>query len=864
MQIYYFLNLFFVISLCVTLLILLGRYESSDPKIGAFRRMLLGVMAWAFFDHAVAFLSQTISDETLHVLFRYLSFLFLFFQPAAMELILTFTRQVSTRDRLFIYVPFVGIYLAAILFPQWVNTPIVRLVDSNVAAPALWNLSFRIYSLLVCGILLAGLWRKARNNKDVMGAKEQLTVFYGGTATLAAVIFSQLSFEPFKLSLPLTANLSASLVCLATFWALKRYSRAFEPAALHRSTVTLTPSGMIHLCGQAIRWANPSMGKLLGIDTPDALNGQPIDAFIDRKSLKNENATEFVQRLNNGEVQDQEITLTGPNSNQVVCLATSRSFVPNNPDQGGLVVFTDITERKQTEEALKESEEKYRKLVERADDGIVIVQDDYYVFANQRMAEMLDYSVEELVGQHHLRFFPPDKAPAIEKRHKERMAGIQRETSIETIMIQRKGTEIEVEALGSYITYRGHPANIVFNRDISARKKAAREKQKMEALLLRAQKMEAIGALAGGVAHDLNNILSGIVSYPELLLLRLPEDSPFRKHILAIQKSGQKAASIVQDLLTLARRGVAINEVVNLNNTILDYLNSPEHKKLMSFHPDAILEHNLDEDLFNIIGSPVHLSKTIMNLVSNAAEAMPSGGKITISTETRYLDRPIGTYNEVLAGEYATFTVSDQGIGMSPEERERIFEPFYTKKKMGRSGTGLGMAVVWGTVNDHNGYIVIDQNVDKGTSITLYFPVTRTGLKQSHGEFSIEVFMGHGEKIVVVDDVAEQLEIAEDILTQLGYTVITHQSGEDAVAYLKHNTADLLILDMIMDPGMDGLETYREVRKLHPHQKAIIASGYAETKRVHAAQEAGAGAYVKKPYTIEAIAAAVKNALNTA
>lgn len=159
------------------------------------------------------------------------------------------------------------------------------------------------------------------------------------------------------------------------------------------------------------------------------------------------------------------------------------------------------------------------------------------------------------------------------------------------------------------------------------------------------------------------------------------------------------------------------------------------------------------------------------------------------------------------------------------------------------------------------GHIVIDDNLDKGTTITLYFPVTRTDLKPNNVAFSIEAYKGNGERIVVVDDVAEQLEIAHDILIQLDYEVITQKSGEDAVAYLHTHTADLLILDMIMDPGMDGLETYREVRKLHPHQKAIIASGYAETGRVHAAQEAGAGAYVKKPYTIEAIAAAVKNEL---
>jgi CheY-like chemotaxis protein len=374
--------------------------------------------------------------------------------------------------------------------------------------------------------------------------------------------------------------------------------------------------------------------------------------------------------------------------------------------------------------------------------------------------------------------------------------------------------------------------------------------------------MEAIGTLAGGVAHDLNNILSGIVSYPELLLMDLKDDSPLRKPILTIQKSGEKAAAIVQDLLTLARRGVETTEVVNLNSILSEYLHSPEHARLELNHPNIKIVQNRDPSLLNILGSPVHLSKTIMNLVSNAAEAMLDGGKIVITTENRYMDKVKNGFDEIDKGDYATLVIEDTGIGISPEDMERIFEPFYTKKTMGRSGTGLGMAVVWGAVKDHRGYIDIQSTEGKGTEITLYFPVTRRVFSQEAEMASIQDFMGRGESILVVDDVMEQRQIATEMLEKLDYTVTTMSSGEEAVKYLHNHTADLLVLDMIMEPGIDGLETYKKILKIHPGQKSIIASGYSESARVKEAQHLGAGTYVKKPYLLAKIGRAIRTELD--
>jgi PAS domain S-box-containing protein len=506
---------------------------------------------------------------------------------------------------------------------------------------------------------------------------------------------------------------------------------------------------------------------------------------------------------------------------------------------------------------LQESEERYRTVLEANPDPVVVYDMDGKVtYLNPAFTAVFGWSLDEWVGMKMDVFVPEENWPETKMMIQKIEAG-ESFSGIETRRYTKKGNIIPVSISGStYPDRNGNPmGSIVALRDIG-------EHQKLQAQLQRAQKMEAIGTLAGGVAHDLNNILAGLVSYPELLLMEMPEESPLRKPILTIQKSGEKAAAIVQDLLTLARRGVAITEVVNLNNIIFDYLKSPEYEKLQSFYPNVKVKKDLETKLLNILGSPVHLSKSIMNLVSNATEAMSDEGMMFISTENRYIDKPIKGYDNVKEGDYVTLTVSDTGVGISPEDMEKIFEPFYTKKVMGRSGTGLGMAVVWGTVKDHKGYIDVQSTEGKGTTFTLYFPVTRRELGRNESALPIEEYMGKGESILVVDDIKNQREIASRILKKLGYSVASVPGGEEAIDYVKDNLADLLVLDMIMDPGIDGLETYKRILKLHPNQKAIIASGFSATDRVKEVQKMGAGAYIKKPYTLEKIGIAVKTELD--
>lgn len=389
------------------------------------------------------------------------------------------------------------------------------------------------------------------------------------------------------------------------------------------------------------------------------------------------------------------------------------------------------------------------------------------------------------------------------------------------------------------------------------------DRKEMEERLRRAEKMESLGVLAGGVAHDLNNVLGVLMGYAELLLREIPGESSFSKYANSIYQGAERAAAIIQDLLTMARRGVPVSEVININRTLGDFFKSPEFDRLKFAHSGVTFMNEQDPDLLNIKGSPIHIFKTIMNLLSNAAESIRGAGTVVISTENRYLDIPLPGYEDTKEGEYVVLTVSDTGSGISQKDLERIFEPFYTKKVMGRSGTGLGLALVWGTVKDHGGYIDVSSELGKGSNFTLYFPVTREAIPETdQKEISPEAFMGRGEKILVVDDVHGQRLLATTILEKLNYKVATVANGLEAVEYLKGNQVDLVILDMIMDPGIDGLETYRRILKINPRQKTIVVSGFSVTGRVEKIQELGAGEYVKKPYAIEALSSAVRRELD--
>ena len=523
-----------------------------------------------------------------------------------------------------------------------------------------------------------------------------------------------------------------------------------------------------------------------------------------------------------------------------------------------LILLHTIKKRRIAEHKLFENRKQYKTIFDNSPLGIALYdKETTFISANDKFLEILGSTREKMEGFNMLKSVTDNK---ILKTLSDALNG--KQSVYEGAYLSVTGNK-RTNIRCTFNCIEDEAANIsgviCIVEDITERITVEKERRRLEEQLERARKMETIGLLAGGVAHDLNNVLSGIVSYPDLLLMNMPDDSPLKHPLLTIKEAGERAAAIVQDLLTLARRGVNTAKVIDFNNIIKEVLKSPECNMLKLRHKELVIKSELCDKPVNIKGSEVHLRKMLMNLITNSAEA--NGNIIKTSTRNVYVDAPIPGYDTIQEGHYVVFTISDNGTGMTPKDVKNIFEPFYTKKVMGRSGTGLGMSVVWGTIQDHNAYIDIKSIEGQGTTIEVYFPLTEKNVDDSPRTLPVEAYTGNGESVLIVDDVNEQREIAKEILEKLGYSVHTVSSGEAAVEFVKSSPPDIIILDMIMDNGIGGLETYKRILKINPGQKAIIVSGFSESNDVKEAQELGVGVYIKKPYTIENIGIAVKSEL---
>ncbi len=435
---------------------------------------------------------------------------------------------------------------------------------------------------------------------------------------------------------------------------------------------------------------------------------------------------------------------------------------------------------------------------------------------------------------------------------------VEEDNEIRLIQDSFNGMLAKIQDQKEHILHVEHHAQAKLEDEVRTRTIAL---QKSEKQLHSAQKMEAIGMMAGGVAHDLNNILSGVVTYPELLLMQLPESSELRGPLEEIHASGQRAATVVADLLTIGR-GVAIaREPHDINKLVTEFLNSPECQTAKARYPDVTCTMQLDAKHPVVSCSPMHVKKSVMNLLINGLEAVEENGTVQVTTCTKLLGENDSGYGDLPAGEYVVVKVEDDGPGIADKDLEHIFEPFYSKKIMGKSGTGLGLAIVWNAMQDHNGSVFVDSSI-AGTKFHLYFPASKTGKTAAILDGQKENLRGRGEHILVVDDEEQLRDIACKTLLSLGYHVSVVSSGEEAVEFIKETTVDLMVLDMIMDPGISGYQTYRKILSFNKQQKALIVSGFSESDDVKAALKLGAGGFINKPYSVEQLGKAVKQILS--
>ena len=516
-------------------------------------------------------------------------------------------------------------------------------------------------------------------------------------------------------------------------------------------------------------------------------------------------------------------------------------------------------QHKQLTRDLHNSEKRFRQLAQATWEGIIIYDQGELLQTNPQLCKMFGYTETELLGKQIFDvLLDRNTIRAMDYPADPETIG-----PFEARGVKKDGSAFPVEFRVKHIDYQGRQVQVAAIRDVTDSEIALKQKVTLMEKLADAQRMESLGLMASSVAHDLNNIMAGIITYQELLLMDLGEDFKYREELMMVREAGKRAAAVVNDLLTVARGATCKKEVQDVNALISGYLNSVEFKEICQRYPEVKVASYLEGKLQNISCSVMHLSKSIMNLVNNAAEAIQTKGQITLSTKNVRLTTPHQGYETIDPGEYVMISVEDDGPGISPLDIQQIFSPFYSKKVMGRSGTGLGLAVVWNTVHDHGGFIDVVSGNGGGSMFALYFPVNKFGAcKPTLQSPIINQYQGNGERVLVVDDQKSQREIASRFFARLGYQPLTVTSGEEAVEYVKKTPVDLVILDMLMDPGINGCETYEQILRHVPGQKAIITSGYSNADDINRAMDLGISQFVKKPYSLHELAQALKMEIN--
>ena len=505
------------------------------------------------------------------------------------------------------------------------------------------------------------------------------------------------------------------------------------------------------------------------------------------------------------------------------------------------IVSKDITGRRNAEQALQKSEEKYRLLIENSNEAIFIIQKDRIKFANSRLQQLLGYTLGELADILFIDLVLSEDRDMVYERQKSVLQGEDSSSNYIFRIINKQSSTLWTEANCVNITWDDEPATLNFLRDITRQKKT-------ETRLLQAQKMESIGTLAGGMAHDFNNLLMGIQGHASLALLQMDPQSPASEHLKTIEALVVSGANLTKQLLGFARGGKYEVKTVDLNSLIYKTSEIIGRTK-----KEIKINHHLADDLWLTDIDQGQIEQVLLNLYVNAWQAMPGGGELYLATSNVVLEenrlRPVGTKID----HFVKISVTDTGVGMDEKTKERIFEPFFTTKEMGR-GTGLGLATVYGIIKNHNGFINVYSEKGQGTTFNIYLPVSTNKEISPPKEQEAEIVKG-SETILIVDDEVMIINVARELLETLGYTTLRAQDGVTALEIYKESKdhIDLVILDMVM-PEMGGGEVFDELKKINPEVKVLLSSGYSINGQASKILSRGCAGFIQKPFSIRDIA----------
>ena len=501
----------------------------------------------------------------------------------------------------------------------------------------------------------------------------------------------------------------------------------------------------------------------------------------------------------------------------------------------------EIGERKRMEAAVRESEEKYRLLVENANEAIFILQDNQLKFTNPKAEEIITrLSLDPKQGDLTRLIHAPEREKVV-AWYQRRLKGMELPYSFMFRLEGDRAVSIWVELNSILIKLNGQPATLNFMRDVTLQKK-------LEEQFYQSQKMESIGTLAGGIAHDFNNLLMGIQGNISVMQLEVDTADPLQESIQSIVRCVKSGSQLTNQLLAFARGGKYVVTPSNLNTIVHKTVEIfGRTKKEVDLHPVFA------KDIWAVEVDPGQIEQVLMNLYVNAWQAMPEGGDLYIELENVQLDEHYARLKpfNVRPGRFVKLSVTDTGLGMSPETQKRIFEPFFSTKEKGM-GTGLGLASAYGIIKNHNGFINCYSELGQGTTFNVYFPVCETPYSPEEGASGDELVEGvprGDETILFVDDDEEIISVGRKILASLGYTVLAADGGQAAIDLFldQKKRIDLVILDYVM-PGMGGREVFDVLKQTKPDVKVLLSSGYSSTDQVAALIEKGCRGFIQKPY----------------
>lgn len=530
---------------------------------------------------------------------------------------------------------------------------------------------------------------------------------------------------------------------------------------------------------------------------------------------------------------------------------------------GAVNIISDITEHKQAEEAMRRSEEKYRTILHNIEEGYYEVDlEGNFIFGNDPEARTLGYSREELIGMNYRNYTDLETSKKVYEVFNQVFTAGNSVKAFCFDVIRRDGTKRFIEVSVSLIKdSEGKPTGFRgIARDITERKQAEAKRMALQEQLQQSQKMEAIGQLAGGVAHDFNNLLTIITGYSDLILGQIDEKDPLRSDIEEIKRSAERAESLTRQLLAFSRKQILQPKILNLNTVV----SGMEKMLRRMIGEDIELITQLRQDLWEIKTDPGQIEQVILNLAVNARDAMPKGGKLTIETSNIEVDKEdVHSHADTIPGQYVMLSLSDTGIGMTREVREKIFEPFFTTKEKGK-GTGLGLSTVYGIVKQSGGNILVYSELGKGTTFKIYLPRAEEEEKFIEREVILPRSLQGSETILIVEDEEKVRGVIHSILRKNGYSIIEASNAEEAFRLAQQGSnhpIHLLLADVVM-PGINGKELADRLRLQCPEMKVIFMSGYTDRTIIEEDILKKGIPYIQKPFTSNGLANKVREVLD--